>query len=193
MKTEKIKDCEDTEKKSTSARIGRSVLSVINPSSDLKIIYRLGIKPIYEKFRTLSVFSKSESSKRELLTFEQAVQASGRTVEQLKKIYFRRQLFWWLPMALSMIFSMMIVVFSFIASDLPVITLIRGISWAIVLASLSIFCLVSSVKAAYRRWQLANEKVSIEEGGTFSDFMQEDNQILKVILLRFSFKKGKKS
>jgi len=192
MKNEKIKDRKDPEIKPASARIGSIALSIINPISDLKIIHRAGIKPILDRISNLNNLSNSNDSKAKSLSFEQAVQVSGRSVTQLKKRYVIRQLFWYLLMMLSMSISMAIVVLSCLASDLPIITLLRGLSWAMILASFSFFCFAACLKSAYRRWQLVNEKVSIEEGGTFSDFMQEDNQILEVLCLRIRMQKGKK-
>lgn len=177
----------DQEKQSVSALelILKSALAVINPLSDVKFLYRSSLRPLVVKLRTLREETRSVDKPTEPLSFEQAVQRSGKTISQLQGIYRRRQLFWSFPMLVSGVLSPITLIIIAAASNLPTVTLARALVVSCFLGSFSFFCYTRSLIAAYRHWQLSTGRGSPNEGGEFTSFLREIRPVLDIVLLRY--------
>lgn len=160
-------------------RVGKVGLAIINPFSDLAVIYRTGIKPLgvkmgvlHEQVARLRALRKNTS--RESLTWAQAVACTGQSVEQLQAGFRRLRRIWWLlmvgisPVAVFLLLNILLT-----ASSLPVQTLLRAIAVDAALATLAMLSVAKVLNNDYRLWQLASRRVSIEEQGTFQDYTAE--------------------
>jgi hypothetical protein len=168
---------------STSQRVKKIAINVINPFSDVKVIFEKGFLPIWEKIKFMGG-DKSRSVNTEELTFNQAVQRSGKSIPDLLAIYKKRQYVWTVLMFVMgippILFSLMIL----IASDLPTVTLYRALITSLIMAATAFYSYVQVLLAVYRHWQLSRQRVSIAEGGTFDDFAKEFKTVSDILNLK---------
>lgn len=188
----KDSDSSDSPMKASTVKRAVSVgIAIINPFSDLKVIYNFGLKPLVLKLKDLRAFVQPRTGPVEALNFAQAVQRSGKTAAELTIVYRRKQLLWSAPMiglgALSLILFSMIL----LATNLPTVTMIRASVSALVMAALAFYSYSRVLGAVYRHWQLLNQKVSISEGGTYSDFVREVNPVSDIIFLKYQTREWK--
>lgn len=164
---------------SLARRVGRVGLAIINPFSDLAVIYRTSIKPVGVKLGVLqeqvaSLRAMRKSKSKESLTWAQAVAYTGQSVEQLQAGFRRLRRIWWLLMVgISPVAVFLLLNILFTASSLPVQTLLRAIAVDAALATLAMLSVAKVLNNDYRLWQLASRRVSIEEQGTFHDYAAE--------------------
>lgn len=170
-------------KKPTSLRrVGQVGLSIINPFSDVMVIYRTGIKPIGDKLRVLREQLSRRQVTRESLSWAEAVQRSGRTAEQLLRTFRRIRTVCWLAMVLTGAFALLLCLMLIAAnSGLPLGTLIRAVITDLILASIASFSMAKVLSANVRLWQLSTRRVSVEEGGTFQDYKAENPIWLQLV------------
>jgi len=161
---------------------------IINPMSDLRIIYNKGITPLWDKIKTLSGI-KPNNRPAEYLTFEQAIKRSGRTIAELKSSYKTRQYIWSILMFIFGVVSVALAVIILTATDVPTVTMLRALTCLAVMIGIAFYSYVQVLGAVYRHWQVANKKVSIEEGGTFQDFTKEVRPVLDIILFKYQHTK----
>ncbi|HEJ9033285.1 TPA: hypothetical protein SML49_004205 [Serratia marcescens] len=65
-------------------RVGKVGVALVNPLSDLGVIYRSGVRPILNNLaRARAMIRARQQVKREPLTWAQAVAAAGVPIEQL--------------------------------------------------------------------------------------------------------------
>jgi len=185
MKTET-----DTAESSTSApasklrTAGRVTLAIINPFSDLMVIYRRGVQPTVGKLKLLWQIVNQSGAPGEALSWQQAVDSTGKSPAQLLTNFRRMRVAWWCLMTLASLFACMLtlmVVFAY--SSLPTGTLIRALVALLVLVSLGAFGFVKTLAMNYRIWQLEEQRVSEQEHGTFLDFRAENRWCLQVLTL----------
>lgn len=164
------------------SRVGHVGLSIINPFSDVMVIYRTGLKPIGTKLRALREQLVDRSATQESLSWAEAVERSGRSVEQLLRTFRRIRTVWWLVMVLSGAFAALLFLMLIGANiSLPLGTLIRAVITDLVLASISSFSLVKVLSANFRLWQLNSGRVSVEERGTFQDYRAENKMWFQLV------------
>jgi hypothetical protein len=172
---------------SLARRVGRVGLAIINPFSDLAVIYRTGIKPVgvklgvlHEQLILLRVMRKNKS--KELLTWAQAVACTGQSVEQLQAGFRRLRRIWWLlmvgvsPVAVFLLLNIFIT-----ASSLPMQTVLRAIAVDAALTTMAMLSAAKVLNNDYRLWQLASRRVSLEERGTFQDYADEHRMWRQVV------------
>lgn len=191
MKTKKDEQHSSTEdgeglsqskKPTTLRRVGEVGLSIINPFSDLMVIYRTGIKPIGDKLRVLREQLSRRSVTQESLSWTEAVQRSGRPAEQLLRTFRRIRTVWWLVMVLTGAFAFLLCLMLIAAnSGLPLGTLIRAVITDLVLGSIASFSMAKVLSANVRLWQLSTRRVSVEECGTFQDYKAENPIWLQLV------------
>jgi hypothetical protein len=173
------------QKPSPLRRAGQVGLSIINPFSDLMVIYRTGVKPVVVKLGILRDQLKRNSAPKELLTWEQAVQRSERSVEQLRKAFRRKRFAWWSLMTVTIPLALILLLMILGTYDrLSMLTVLRALITDVVLASCGCFALVKVLDANYRLWQLAARRVSVDERGTFQDYKNENSLWLQVVTVR---------
>lgn len=164
---------------SMARRVGRVGLAIINPFSDLAVIYRTGIKPVGVKLGVLqeqmaSLRAMRKNKSKESLTWAQAVASTGQSVAQLQAGFRRLRRIWWLLMVgISPVAVFLLLNILFTASNLPVQTLLRAITVDAALITLAMLSVAKVLNNDYRLWQLASRRVSIEEQGTFQDYAAE--------------------
>ncbi|CAI2155933.1 MULTISPECIES: conjugal transfer protein TraX [Serratia] len=168
-------------------RVGKVGLSLVNPLSDIGVIYRSGVRPILNNLaRAREVVRARRQVNRESLTWAQAVTATGVSVEQLHTNYVRIRAFWWFLMlvcgGLSLILLLLLLV-SFVS--LPGTILLRATITALILSLLGTAGFVKALIATYRLWQLTTRRVSVEEKGTFGDFRSENRCCRQVVSLGY--------
>jgi hypothetical protein len=184
MKTEKNSEFKPNEKKAGTPlrRAGSIGLSILNPFSDLFVIYRKGVKPTVGKTREAFAFFKSQSDPSELLDWDQAVERSGKTAEQLATNFRRIKICWWSLMMLCGGIALMLLAMMLMNLDLPGETLMRVAKTILLLAIFAGVAFVKALTAVYRLWQLQTRRVSESEGGTFKDFLSQ-NKWLRLVLI----------
>lgn len=185
MKTDANTDSSASHKPSALRRVGHVGLAFINPFSDLMVIYRTGLKPTLTKVGTLREQLRRRSANQEELTWTQAVQRSGRSVEHLQRTFRRGRLMWWVVMmatgGLSMALLLMIVA-AYV--ELSSGTLLRAATAALLLTSISACSMAKVLTANFRLWQLAEQRLSIGEKGTFQDYNSETTMWRQVVTIK---------
>ena len=106
------------------------------------------------------------------MTWEEAVRASGLTVDELDRRLRRRRMFWRTGFWLMMIPVLLLCGMALAATALPVITLIRILVCLLLMSTIAALCASKALIASYRLWQLNERRVSEDEQGTFPDYLQ---------------------
>lgn len=106
------------------------------------------------------------------MTWEEAVRASGLTVDELDRRLRRRRMFWRTGFWLMMIPVLLLCGMALAATALPVITLIRILVCLLLMNTIAALCASKALIASYRLWQLNERRVSEDEQGTFPDYLQ---------------------
>jgi hypothetical protein len=187
MKTDRGQSDPDsqTDEKKTGMplkRAGSIGLTILNPFSDLGVIYRKGVKPTVDRAREAFAFLKSQSASSESLDWAQAVERSGKTVEQLATNFRRIKICWWSLMMLCGGIALMLLAMMLLNLNLPGDTLMRVAKTILLLAIFAGVSFVKTLTAVYRLWQLQTRRVSEGEGGTFKDFLSQ-NKWLRLVLI----------
>ncbi len=164
-------------------RAGRVGLSILNPFSDLGVIYRQGLRPTTGWVRQAWAMLKQPSTPGPSLDWEQAVKASGKPVEHLQATFKRIRIAWWCVMVIGSGLALSLTVMVLLAQGLPTGTLLRAVMTILLLAGLGGVGFVKTLVATYRLWQLQTRRVSKLEGGTFQDFHAETRWFRKVLTL----------
>lgn len=162
-------------------RVGKVGLSIINPFSDLGVIYRQGVKPSAGRLREAWALLNRQSIPTQSLDWAQAVAITGKTVEQLRTTFTRIRFAWWCLMVMGGGMAGVLSVLTLLAHDLPTGTLLRAVITVLVLTGAGALGFVKALVATYRLWQLQARRVSEREGGTFQDFRAE-NQWWSLVL-----------
>ena len=187
MKTDAETDNSGVQKPSTLRRVGHVGLAFINPFSDLMVIYRTGLKPTLTRVADLREQLRRRSSNLEELTWTQAVQRSGRSVEHLQRTFRRGRLLWWGVMMVTGGLSAALLLMSAAAyAELPSGTLLRAATAALVLTSISAYSVARVIAANFRLWQLKVQRLSVEEHGTFFDYRHECAMWRQVVTIKTS-------
>jgi len=169
-----VHDITERAKPTTARRVGQIGLAIINPFSDLAVIYRTGIKPIGIKVQILREQLKRQSASKESLTWAQAVACTGQSVEQLQSGFRRLRRIWWLlmvgisPLAVFLLLNILLT-----AASLPMQTVLRAIAVEAALIALAMLSVAKVMNNDYRLWQLTAKRVSLDEKGTFQDYAAE--------------------
>jgi hypothetical protein len=165
-------------------RAGRVGLDLINPFSDLIVIYRTGVQPTVARFKSMREMMVRRAAAQESLSWEEAVRRAGKPVDQLQKTFKITRGLWWALMAVPGILAvMLLVMLAATKLDLPSVVLLRACIAELVLATLSAVGFVKALIATYRLWQLQTQRVSEEERGTFKDFLSETRWCRQVLTL----------
>mgnify|MGYP000651315382 CR=1 FL=1 len=172
---------EQTYKPSPLRRAGQVGLAILNPFSDLMVIYRTGIQPAVAKLRILRAQLKRTHVSSEQLSWAQAVERSGRPVEQLQKAFRRKRIAWWSVMLVTGSLSLLLLLMILANLGLPTVTIIKAVVTDAVLVTAALFSFVKVLEANYRLWQLATHRVSLEELGAFQDYKAENSLWLQVV------------
>ncbi|MBJ2242809.1 conjugal transfer protein TraX [Pseudomonas sp. MF6768] len=188
MKTDPRNAGEKTQEtdKTTSTplqRVGHVGLSIINPFSDLGVIYRQGVQPTMGRLREAWALLNHQSVPSESLDWAQAVACSGRTIEQLNTTFTRIRLTWWCLMVIGGGLALVLSGLVLLAHGLPSGTLLRAVITILVLAGAGGLGFVKTLITTYRVWQLQERRVSESEGGTFKDFLTENHWGRQVLTL----------
>ncbi|KPY43973.1 conjugal transfer protein TraX [Pseudomonas syringae] len=158
-------------------RAGHVGLSILNPFSDLAVIYRRGIKPTAQKLKLLKTLLTPASATTEAdavgVSWSVAVARSGRTIEQLLTSYNRIRAAWWCLMMFSASLSVLLLAMLLANFSLPLSTFLRATVTLLALGAIASLGFVKTLIATYRLWQLQNRRVSVAERGTFNDFLAE--------------------
>jgi len=177
-----VNDITERAKPSTARRVGQIGLAIINPFSDLAVIYRTGIKPIGIKVQILREQLKRQSASKESLTWAQAVACTGQSVEQLQSGFRRLRRIWWLlmvgisPLAVFLLLNILLT-----AASLPMQTVLRAIAVEAALIALAMLSVAKVMNNDYRLWQLTAKRVSLDEKGTFQDYAAEHHMWRQVV------------
>ena len=168
---------QDTDKKPDTAlrRTGQVGLSILNPFSDLGVIYRQGLHPVMGTLGKAWALLNHQSIPSESLDWAQAVERSARTVEQLRTTFTRIRFAWWCLMMVGGGLALSLTVMALLAHNLPSGTLFRAVITILVLIGAGALGFVKTLLATYRLWQLQERRVSEGEGGTFQDFRAENH------------------
>jgi hypothetical protein len=180
METESKTGPRTAEPASPLRRVGQVGLALINPFSDLGVIYRSALKPTVTKLQVL----REQKRKRavESLDWAQAVQRSGRTPEQLVRWFRGIRLFWWCVMTIAGSLSALLLLMLLAAhADVPAITLKRAITTDLLLFFAGTLATLKVMTANFRLWQLSTQRVSLDEGGSFKSYWQQEQVWLQVV------------
>lgn len=161
-------------KLTTTKRIGQIGLSILNPFSDLMVIYQTGIKPTFGKLGVLREQMVASRSPKECLTFEKAVECSGQSVSQLLASFRRKRMWWWCLMVVSLLAAFILLLgILYTSPGLPTEIILRAALTDTVLTFASLLGLAKVLETNYRLWQLSRQRLSVSEGGTFQNYQAD--------------------
>lgn len=168
----------------TLRRAGQLGLALINPFSDLAVIYRTGVQPTLGKLKLARELINRPTVVRDSLSWKEAVESAGVPVGRLQTTFKRIRALWWclmaVPGALSIMLLLMMIATRF---NLPSGTLVRAVTATLVLAALGGVGFVKVLVTNYRLWQLTAQRVSEEERGTFKNFLAENRWFRQVLTM----------
>ena len=165
-------------------RVGHAGLSILNPFSDLGVIYRQGVQPTMGRLHQAWALLNHQSTPSESLDWAQAVARTGKSIEQLNTAFTRIRLAWWCLMVIGGGLALVLSCLALLAHDLPSGTLLRAVITILVLTGAGGLGFVKTLITTYRLWQLQERRVSESEGGTFKDFLAENHWGRQVLMLR---------
>lgn len=154
----------------------RGIINIFVPLMETRLITNSVQHMLEQQKRRLDRFRQVNNKKAQLhLTWEEALQASHMSVDDLDRRFRRRRTAWrlccWSLLAIALFLSGML----FAASSLPLMTLVRAISTLVLILSGVALCASRALIVTYRLWQLHERKVSEPEQGTFRDFLNDRN------------------
>ncbi|ENY7767593.1 IncI1-type conjugal transfer protein TraX [Salmonella enterica] len=154
----------------------RRIINIFVPLMETRLITNSVQHMLEQQKRRLDRFRQVNNKKAQLhLTWEEALQASHMSVDDLDRRFRRRRTVWrfccWNLLAIALFLSGML----FAASSLPLTTLVRAISTLVLILSGVALCASRALIVTYRLWQLHERKVSEPEQGTFRDFLNDRN------------------
>lgn len=159
-------------------------LSILNPFSDVMVFYRRGVKPSANRLQQVWALLNREKKPAESLDYARAIAATGKTPGQLQANFKRIRLGWWFLMMSAGGLAVVLLAMILIAQGLPGSTLFRAGLADVLLAGFSGIGFVKALIANYRLWQLQTRRVSECEGGTFRDFLAQNQWVRQVVTLR---------
>ncbi|MDW1257216.1 conjugal transfer protein TraX [Klebsiella pneumoniae] len=169
--------------RSTAVKRARKALSlsvsIFTPINDMRRMGSDVSQSVKTSISRLKAFRRQvREEKREKLTFEQAVQASGYSLPQLLWKYRFLKRLWWVVAGLFLVLTPVLMSMILLtASTLPPMTFWRAIIFVVIFAALASLAALKVVICQYRLWQLQQRRVSDEEGGRFSDFLHHAHWI----------------
>ncbi|MGJ3289474.1 conjugal transfer protein TraX [Klebsiella sp. PL-2018] len=116
---------------------------------------------------------EDENDAHATLSWAEAVAASGRSVPELTRRFSRLRRRWRVAFWTLLTLSGFIGGMALHASALPPLTLARLFITLLCLLACSGYCATRALTATYRLWQLLEKRVSLEEKGTFRDFLDD--------------------
>ncbi|ENA9953257.1 IncI1-type conjugal transfer protein TraX, partial [Escherichia coli] len=145
----------------------RGIINIFVPLMETRLITNSVQRMLEQQKRRLDRFRQVNNKKAQLhLTWEEALQASHMSVDDLDRRFRRRRTVWrlccWSLLAIALFLSGML----FAASSLPLITQVRAISTLVLILSGVALCASRALIVTYRLWQLHERKVSEPEQGT---------------------------
>lgn len=154
----------------------RGIINIFVPLMETRLITNSVQHMLEQQKRRLDRFRQVNNKKAQLhLTWEEALQASHMSVDDLDRRFRRRRIVWrlccWSLLAIALFLSGML----FAASSLPLTTLVHAISTLVLILSGVALCASRALIVTYRLWQLHERKVSEPEQGTFRDFLNNRN------------------
>lgn len=171
-------------------RAGRVGLSIINPFSDLGVIYRKGVLPVADRFKLMRQLLTRATNRPDSsgVSWKEAVERSGRTADQLITNYkYIRAAFWGL-MVIGVGLSSILLILLLANTSLPIAIVIRAVVMILVFAGAGSLGFTLALVSTYRLWQLQEHRVSVAERGTFRDFQAETRWVRNVLILGLSRK-----
>ncbi|WP_413484658.1 conjugal transfer protein TraX [Morganella psychrotolerans] len=158
--------------------LGRKVAGVgwaiLNPFSDIKILYRQCITSPLQHLNRIKILFRGNKDQPHELTWEQAVANTERSVEELIRNHGHLRKIWWLFMMITGCLSTVLIILLLISfRDLPEVTIQRAAVTTFILMQLTAIGFVKALLFTYRLWQLTENRVSKEEKGRFSHFIAE--------------------
>ncbi|QXE13053.1 conjugal transfer protein TraX (plasmid) [Pectobacterium atrosepticum] len=110
--------------------------------------------------------------------WEEAVAASGLTLEELEKGYCRQRRRW---RAMFWLLSILVPPFTMFSLSNSADITVHQISTCLVLLSGTGVAWSKALIVTFRLWQLRNRRVSLAERGTFRHFMSETNAVRNAV------------
>ena len=143
----------------------RRIINIFVPLMETRLITNSVQHMLKQQKSRLDRFRQVNNKKAQLcLSWEEALQASHMSVDDLDRRFRRRRTAWrlccWSLLAIAL---------------LPLMTLVRAISTLVLILSGVALCASRALIVTYRLWQLHERKVSEPEQGTFRDFLNDRN------------------
>ncbi|KMK87534.1 TraX [Pectobacterium atrosepticum ICMP 1526] len=163
-------------------RMARGALSIFLPIQETqwylrtsKDITTRNMERIRKAFPELEDASDAETASPD---WEEAVAASGLTLEELEKGYCRQRRRW---RAMFWLLSILVPPFTMFSLSNSADITVHQISTCLVLLSGTGVAWSKALIVTFRLWQLRNRRVSLAERGTFRHFMSETNAVRNAV------------
>lgn len=186
----KVGQASDKQPATPLQRAGRVGLSIINPLSDLGVIYRKGVLPVADRFKLMRQLLTRARNQPDSpgVSWKEAVERSGRTADQLITYQKYIRAAFWVVMVIGIGLSSILLILLLANSSLPIAVVIRAVVMILVLAGAGSLGFTLALVSTYRLWQLQEHRVSVAERGTFKDFLAETRWVRNVLTLGLSRK-----
>lgn len=178
-----------TEKSATARKVRKGAwwaANILLPLSEARYVTTHIVPSLRNQLaRTRALFpSVKESEKLPVLSFDDAVAASGMSVEALIRTYLRRK-----RLYLTLFYFPLVIL-----CGLPVLALTAQITtpglWAriagmsLFLMTASLFMFMPALITSWRLWQLRNRRASPDEHGIFADFIAQPHWLRETLTFR---------
>lgn len=171
---------ETPRKRGMASKIGKTSYKVANVVMPLGEVVSIGKHTTRSLAQTASrigrLMETTKAEKKTQLTFDQAVEASGRTEAQLNKKFLRLKRFWWVIALAGVICTPLLLIMILLAAKtLSGVTIIRAVTFVLIFAAITAIAATRVVMSQLRLWQLHTRRLTPEDRGTFNDFRRETN------------------
>lgn len=153
--------------------VTRGIVNIFVPLTETRWVTRSVQHMLEQQKSRLKRFRQSNGKPPRSLTWEEALQASHMSVDDLDSRFRLRRTVWrccfWGLLVTAVFLSGML----FAATSLPLMTLLRALTTLVLMLAGVALCASSALVLTYRLWQLHERKVSKSEKGTFRDFLND--------------------
>lgn len=173
--SEKEPAAPEQRKKSTWKKVAYRSVNILFPLGEVMRVGKVTSSSISNNFRRIRKLKATlKAEKKEQLTFDEAVAVSGHSITLLVRKFIFMKRFWWCIATICLLFIPVLAIMILLsASSLSWITIVRALTFLIVLLATAGIAATHVVNCQYRLWQLDNRRLRPEEGATFQDFRQQ--------------------
>ncbi|WP_202305913.1 conjugal transfer protein TraX [Dryocola clanedunensis] len=177
------------EKQTPSTRLRKGAwwaANIVLPLSDARYAVNRIVPSVVNQFRRTRALlpSTEEADRLPELSFDEAIAASGMSVETLAGIYLRRKRFYLVLFYLAIALVCLLLATGMLAQVTTPAFWLRVATMCIFLLSAAALVFMPALITGWRLWQLRNRRLSSPERGIFTDFIADSRWLADTLSFR---------